>query len=91
MYTSVNQLFIKSTPLCPKGEYFSQLSDSLLFPLQGEKRRPKKRSDYLSVTIAVMPGIRCGWGWSVASRWTMPFFSTTGLMAETAASWTSEG
>ena len=38
------------------------------------------------VTMAVMPGIRCGWGCSVASRRTMPLLSTTGLTADTSAS-----
>lgn len=43
------------------------------------------------VTMAVMPGMRWGWGWRVASMCTMPFFSTTGLMADMLASWASEG
>lgn len=36
---------------------------------------------YLIVTIADMPGMRCGCGVRVASRCTIPLFSTTGLMA----------
>ena len=45
---------------------------------------------FSKVINAVIPGARCGCGFSVASMCTMPLSSMTGLMAEIVAVWSSE-